>query len=125
MSYWYKTQETCDSVFTEDPFMITSCCDRCKTQWVCNEAVEDCLAALRFVPDWFVASKMFQKFLHALLANDNILVYIHIYYYANNNDMWIRTNEYLLVKRWEKTNRSVKNAFTLVSSVKYGSIKTI
>ena len=65
--------------------MIICCPDRYKTQRVCNEAVYDCLAALRFVPDWSVTSKMFEKFIRALLANVNIPVYIHIYYYANNN----------------------------------------
>ena len=25
---------------------------------MCDKAVDDCLAALKFVPDWFVTSKM-------------------------------------------------------------------
>ena len=29
---------------------------------MCDEAVDDCLAALKFIPDWFVASKMLKKF---------------------------------------------------------------
>ena len=28
----------------------------------CDEAVDDCLAALKFVPDWFVTSKMIKYF---------------------------------------------------------------
>ena len=30
---------------------------------MCVEAVDDCLAALKFIPDWFVTSKMIKKFL--------------------------------------------------------------
>ena len=28
---------------------------------MCDRAVDDCLAALRFVPDWFVTSKIIKK----------------------------------------------------------------
>ena len=30
---------------------------------MCFEAVDDCLAALKFIPDWFVTSKMIKNFL--------------------------------------------------------------
>ena len=30
---------------------------------MCNEAVGDCLAALKFVPDWFVTNEMIENFL--------------------------------------------------------------
>ena len=40
---------------------------------MCNEAVDDCLAALKFIPDWFVTSKMIKKLLTALHADDSIL----------------------------------------------------
>ena len=56
-----------DRVVSEDPFMLIYCPDRCKTQ--------DCLAALTFVPDWFVTIKMFEKYHDALLANDDILFF--------------------------------------------------
>ena len=29
---------------------------------MCDEAVDDCLAELKFTPDWFVTSKMLGKF---------------------------------------------------------------
>ena len=37
-----------------------------------DEAVDDYLAALTFIPDWFVTSKMLEKFHNALLHNDGI-----------------------------------------------------
>ena len=36
-----------------------------------DKAVDDCLAALRFVPDWFVISKMIKKLFTALYADEN------------------------------------------------------
>ena len=35
-----------------------------------DEAVDDCLAALKFIPDWFVTSKMLEQLRDVLLAND-------------------------------------------------------
>ena len=40
-----------------------------------NEAVDDFLAALKFIFDWFVTSKILEKLDNALLANDDILFY--------------------------------------------------
>ena len=34
---------------------------------------DDCLTALKFIPDWFLTSKMPKKFHDAILANDDIL----------------------------------------------------
>ena len=45
----------CDRVIPEDPFSIVYCPE--KTQNVCDEAVDDCLASLKSIPDWFVISK--------------------------------------------------------------------
>ena len=42
---------------------------------MCDEAVDDCLAALKFVPDCFVTSKKREKLDNALHANDDILFY--------------------------------------------------
>ena len=44
-----------------------------KTQEMCDKAVNDCLAALKFIFYWFVTSKMIKKILAALYADDNIL----------------------------------------------------
>ena len=35
---------------------------------MCDEAVDNCLAALKFIPDWFVTSKMLEKLDNALHA---------------------------------------------------------
>ena len=48
---------------------------RYKTQKMCDEAVDDCLAAPKFTPDWFVMSKMIKKLLTTLYADDNILLF--------------------------------------------------
>lgn len=35
-----------------------------------DEGVEDCLAALTFISDWFVTSKILEKFVNVFNAND-------------------------------------------------------
>ena len=40
---------------------------------MCDEAVDDSLAALKLVPDWCVTNKMIKKFFTALCADRNIL----------------------------------------------------
>ena len=44
----------------------------------CDKTVDDCLAALKFVPDWFVTSNMIKKLFTALSADENILYYTFI-----------------------------------------------
>ena len=39
-----------------------------------DEVVDDCIAALRFIPPWFFRSKMLEKLHNALHANDDILL---------------------------------------------------
>ena len=51
----------CGRVIFEDDFMLLYCTGSYKTQKICDEAV-DSLEALKFIPDWFVTSKMLQKF---------------------------------------------------------------
>ena len=76
---WYKTQEICDRVITEDPFLIVYCLDKyvrvatedpfltvyCLhkyvTQKMCDEAVDSSLATLKLITDCFVTSKMIKK----------------------------------------------------------------
>ena len=43
----------CVSVASEDPFLIAYCLDKYKTQRMCDKAVDDCLAAVKLVHDWF------------------------------------------------------------------------
>ena len=45
---------------------------------MCDEAVDDCLAALKLISGWFVTSKMINKLSIALYEDENIL-------YVNEN----------------------------------------
>ena len=67
-----KSQEMCNSVICEDPFMI----------------VDDCLAELKFILDQFVTSKMIKKPHTALYADDNIL-----YFNEDSGDVILFCNE--------------------------------
>ena len=42
---------------------------------MCDKAVDDSLAALEFVPDWFITSKMIKKLFTALYADENKLYF--------------------------------------------------
>ena len=42
---------------------------------MCDEAIDDCLEASKIVPDWFVTSKMLEKFHDVLNTNDEILFF--------------------------------------------------
>ena len=41
----------CDSVISEDPFMLVYFPDRYKAQKMCDKDVDDYLAALKFISD--------------------------------------------------------------------------
>ena len=49
--------------------------DKYKTQKVFDEAVDDCLEALKFIPDCFVTSKMNKKLFAAFYADDGSLFF--------------------------------------------------
>ena len=53
-----RTQEMCERVVSEDSFMMIYFPYKYKTQNMYVEAVDDCLAVLKFIPDWFVTSYM-------------------------------------------------------------------
>ena len=55
--------------------LIVYCPDKYKTQRMCDESVDDSLAALKLIPDWFVISKMIQKLYAALYTGENILYF--------------------------------------------------
>ena len=78
----------CDKVISADPFMLVYCPDRWETQKICNEAVDDCLAALNFIPVWFVTGKMIKNILTALCAGTNIL-----YFNEDSRDFTFSCNE--------------------------------
>ena len=75
-------------VISEDPFILVYCPDKYKIQIMCDEAVDDCLAALKFIPDGFVTSKMINKLLTALYSDDNIL-----YFNKDSGDVMFSCNE--------------------------------
>ena len=70
-----KTQEMCDTVVSEDPSLIVYCPDKYKTQRMYDEAVDDCLAVLKFVFDWFVAGEMITKLFTSLYVDEDILYF--------------------------------------------------
>ena len=78
----------CDRVISEDPFMLAYCPDKYKIQRMCDGAVDDCLAALKFIPDCFFTSKMFKKLLTTLYADYNIL-----YFNEDSGDIIFSCNE--------------------------------
>ena len=51
----------CNKAVSENPFMLKYCHDKYKTQEICDKVADDFLTALKFVPDWFVTSKMIKK----------------------------------------------------------------
>ena len=75
ISNQYKTQEMCDRVVSEYAFLIVYWLDKDKTRRIHDEPVDDCLAALEFIPAWFVKSKMLGKSYKTLFANDDILFF--------------------------------------------------
>ena len=71
----YKTQEMCDRVVFEDPFLVVCCPGKYITQEMCDEAVDDSLATLKLIPDWFVTSKIIKELFTALYADENALYF--------------------------------------------------
>ena len=65
----------CYNIISEDPFSIKIALDQNETQKMCDKTVDYCLAALKFVPDWFVTSKMIKRLFTALYADENILFF--------------------------------------------------
>ena len=47
-----------DRVVSEDPFLMVYCSDKYELQRSCDEAVDDCLAALKLTSDCFFTSKI-------------------------------------------------------------------
>ena len=63
----------CDRVVSEDLFLIVYCINKYKTQRMCDKAVDDSLAAFKYIADWFVTSKMIKELFTALYAYENII----------------------------------------------------
>ena len=71
----YKTQEIRDILVSFYPFLIVYCPDNYKTQRMRDKAVDDSLAALTFISDWFLTSKMIKNLCTALYANDRLHIF--------------------------------------------------
>ena len=65
----------CYSFISEDSFSVKYVPDQYKTKEMCDNAVDDCLAALKFVPDWFVITKMIKNLFTVLYADENIVYF--------------------------------------------------
>ena len=88
----YKTQETCSlAVSLYFPFIVY-CLYKYITQEMCDEIVNDSLAALKLIRDWFVTSKMIKRLFTAVYADENIL-----YFNQDSGDAKL-----LRARRWEK-----------------------
>ena len=55
---------------------------------MCDEAVDDCLAGLKFVPDWFVTNKMIKELFTTFYADENVL-----YFHENSSYVVFSCNE--------------------------------
>ena len=55
----------CQRVVSEDLSLIVYC----PNKYMCDEAVDDFLAALRLIRDWFVTSRMIKR-LYTVLQTD-------------------------------------------------------
>ena len=53
--------------------MLKYCLDRCKTQEMCDKAVDFFLPTLKFASDWFVTYKMLQELDDFIFSNDDIV----------------------------------------------------
>ena len=79
----------CEKVASKDSFSIRYVPDQCKTQQMCDKAVDNCMAALKLVPHWLVTSKMIKKIFTDLYVDENI-VYFNEYFSSavfNCNEM--------------------------------------
>ena len=59
----YKTQEMCDRVGSDNPFLIVYYPDKSMTHKMCDEALDNSIATLELVFDWFATSKMIKNLL--------------------------------------------------------------
>ena len=74
---------------------------------MCDEPVYNCLAALKFIPDWFVASKMLEKLDNVLNANDDILFYDEDF----DKVTFIRDQRHILAADLDEINLCNDNSF--------------
>ena len=68
----------CDKVILENGRTLNSVLDSRKNQKMCDKAVDSYLLTLKFVPHWFVTSKMIEKLDSVVFSNDDIIWYCDI-----------------------------------------------
>ena len=78
-----------------------------KTQTVRDEAVDDSLVALKFIPDWFVSNKALAKSDNAFNAHDDILFYNEDFDKAT----FIANQRHIIAVDLDKTNLDNDNNF--------------
>ena len=66
---------------------------------MCEKAVDDCLAALKFVPGWFVTKKTIKNFFTALYGDENKLYFDEDFANAifNCNEMSILNIDFISI----------------------------
>ena len=62
----------CYQVVSKEPFKLKHCHNKHKTPEICDKAVDSYQLALKFVPDWFVESKIIEKRDSAVFSNGDI-----------------------------------------------------
>ena len=65
----------CERVVSEDSLSVGYVSDLYKTQKMSDKAIDDSLAALKFVSNWFVTSKIIKKLYAAWYVDENILYF--------------------------------------------------
>ena len=55
-------KRNCGRGVSEDTFILIYCPNKCKTLKIGDEAVGNCLGALKFICDWLVTRKILQRF---------------------------------------------------------------
>ena len=60
---------------SDDPFSIRYVPDQYNTPEICDKALDDCLSALKFVPGWFLTSKIIKTLFPALDTGENVLCF--------------------------------------------------
>ena len=68
----YKPQEICNLAASLYFLFVAYCLYKYITQEMCDKAVNDSLAELKLIPDWFVTSKIIKKLFTVLYADENI-----------------------------------------------------
>ena len=95
-----------DSVVSEVPFIIVYCLDKCKTQRMCDEAVDNCLAALKFIPDFLLQVKCLK-----ILIKLCWLMMIYSFFNEDFDKVTFIANQRYIVVDLEKINLDNDNNF--------------